>query len=101
MPEVLAGPALTFRFRAVDIRDLDGGPLLESGNPDENVIAVLMRLGDKREAVRRTLHRISENEPGHREIALREFITLAGLRHLGTIVEQETEDSADSGRHSC
>jgi predicted transposase YdaD len=91
MPETLAGQALAFRFRAVDIREMDGAPLLESGNPDENVIAVLMRLGDEREAVRRILKRIAESEPGQREIALREFIILAGLRRLGAIIQEVTK----------
>ena len=73
--------------------------LLASPNPEENVIAVLMRLGDKRAAVRRILARIAESEPGQRRIALGEFIILAGLRHLGSDNRRGDEDNADSGRH--
>jgi hypothetical protein len=64
MAETLAGHALTFRCRVVDIRELDGTQLLESSNADENAIAILMRLGDERAAIRRILQRIGEGEPG-------------------------------------
>ena len=91
MPKILAGDSVSFRFRVVDIRELDAAPFLESGSPEANVIAILMRLSDERAAVRRILQRIAENEPGQREIALREFFILAGLRRLGAIIEQETK----------
>ena len=91
MPEVLAGHSLAFRCRVVDIRELDGDALLASGNPEENVIAVLMRLGDKRAAVRRILERVAETDPGRRQTTLREFIILAGLRSLREIIREETK----------
>jgi predicted transposase YdaD len=91
MPAVLAGHSLEFRCRVVDIRELDGEALLESGNPEENVIAVLMRLGDRRAAVRRILERIAESEPAQRDITLHEFIILAGLRQLREIIQEETK----------
>jgi hypothetical protein len=50
-----------------------------------------MRLGNERAAVRMILQRIAESDPAQREIALREFIILAGLRRLGAIIEQETK----------
>ena len=89
MPEILESDSLAFRFRAVDIREMDAAPLLAGGSADESVIAILMRLGDERAAVRRILQRISESEPGQRELALRELIILAGLRELREIIEQE------------
>ena len=92
MAEVLAGHSLAFRYRVLDIRELDGDALLASGNAGENVIAILMRLGgDQRAAVRRILGRIAENDPGQRETALHEFIILAGLRNLGAIIQEETK----------
>lgn len=91
MPELLAGHSLAFRFRVVDIRDMDGDALLASPDANENVIAVLMGLGDKRAAVRRILARIAESDPGQRRIAPAEFIILAGLRNLGAIIEEETK----------
>ena len=98
MPEVLEGHSMTFRFGVVDIRELDGAPLLASENPEENVIAVLMRLSDQGAAVRTILKRISESEPNERRLAMRELIILAGLRQLRTIIEEERQDNADHGR---
>jgi len=86
-----ASHSLDFRFRLVDIRELDGAALLEDESTEANVIAVLMRLGDRRAAVRTILRRIAGSDPDRRQIALREFVILAGLRHLGAIIEQETK----------
>ena len=92
MPEFLAGHSLAFRCRVVDIRELDGDALLASANPEENVLAVLMRLsGDRRAAARKILERIAETDPGRRQIALREFIILAGLRNLREIIREQTK----------
>ncbi len=73
----------------VDIRELDGTPLLASASADENVIAVLMRLGDERMAVPRVLRRISQSAPGERDLALKELTILAGPRGLGEIRHEE------------
>ncbi len=91
MPGLLDSHSMTFRFRVVDIREMDGTALIASANPEDNVIAVLMRLPDERDAVRRILRRISESEPHHRRLALKELTILAGLRRLGTIIDQETK----------
>jgi hypothetical protein len=92
MRESIAGPAISFRCRVVDIRQLDGEPLLDSANLEDNLLAVLMRLTDEREAVRKILHRIAGSEPSRRDIAVRELTILAGLRHLGAIIERETRN---------
>jgi predicted transposase YdaD len=91
MAGIFASHSLEFRFRLVDIRELDGAALLEDESAEANVIAVLMRLGDRRAAVRTILRRIAGSDPDRRQIALREFIILAGLRHLGAIIEEETK----------
>ena len=91
MPESIAGVSVSFRCRIVDIRELDGDALLLSPNPEDSLIAVLMRLRDERAAVRKILRRIGENEPARRDVAVRELIILAGLRSLGAIIEEETQ----------
>jgi predicted transposase YdaD len=91
MRGTLEGHSLSFRHRVVDIRDLKAAPLLASDNVDENVIAVLMQLGDERADVRRILERVSQCEPGARERALKELGILAGLRGLGEIIKKETK----------
>jgi predicted transposase YdaD len=91
MTGFVASHSIEFRFRLVDIRELDGAALLADESAEANVIAILMRLGDRRAAVRTVLRRIAESDPDRRQIALREFIILAGLRHLGAIIEEETK----------
>jgi predicted transposase YdaD len=51
MERELIGPDLSFRYRLIDIRDLDGDRLLESEDLGDNVIAILSRLRDDRSAV--------------------------------------------------
>jgi len=85
----LEGPRLSFDCRLVDIRDLDGARLLESERLEDNVIAILARLGDERAAIRRVLAKIAASEPRERGVALAELMLLAGLRRVGGIIEQE------------
>lgn len=85
----LSSPDIWFRYRAVDIRDLDGRKLLESPEVSDNVLALLTRLQDQEEAVRRIVSRIASLEPGEREVTLVQLLILAGLRKLGGKVEQE------------
>jgi hypothetical protein len=89
MESELTGPDISFRFRILDIRDLDGERLPASDRVGDNVIAVLARLRDQREAVQQIIERIARLEAAEREAALRALLILSGLRHLGTVVEQE------------
>src|SRR6266699_564332 len=59
MDSELRGPDVWFRYRAIDIRDLDGDRLLESDEVGDNVIAILARLRDHQEAVHRIVERIA------------------------------------------
>jgi hypothetical protein len=87
----LAGSGVQFRCRMVDIRELDGDRLIAGGRLEDNVIAVLMRLGDESDAVRRILKRIARCGPRRRTEALRELMLLAGLRDLGSTIEREAK----------
>jgi hypothetical protein len=53
MASELRGPALWFEHRTMDIRELDGDSLLESEETGDNVIAILARLRDRKEAIRK------------------------------------------------
>jgi hypothetical protein len=87
----LAAPNVSFRYEAIDIRDFDGDKLLESAQTGDNVIAVLARLKDRKEAVRTILARIASLEPAERDLAFRQLVTLAGLRELEEFVEKEAK----------
>lgn len=89
MESELRGPDVWFRYRPIDIRDLDGDRLLESGDVGDNVIAILARLRDHRDAVRRIVERIAGLASAERETALGQLLILAGLRHFEETVEQE------------
>lgn len=91
MKSRIAEPHLSFRYRLVDIRDLDGEPLLASASLEDNVLAILLRLGNEREAVHRILGRIAASKSERRGPALAELMILAGLRKLGTVIEREIE----------
>jgi predicted transposase YdaD len=88
---LLEGGSVSVRFRLVDIREFSAERLLASDRLEDNVIAVLMRAGDERAAVRRVLQRIAEGEPERRTTALAELAFLAGLRKLSDIITQEIQ----------
>src|SRR5207245_11547642 len=52
MDSELRAPDLWYRYRAVDIHDLDGDRLLESEDIGDNIIAILARLLEYQTAVR-------------------------------------------------
>ena len=89
MKNEIAGPGGAFRFDLVDIRDLDGELLLASDNPGDNVIAILTRLGNEPDAVRRVLKRIEAGPPDDRDEALAELLIISGLRGLDAEVTRE------------
>jgi hypothetical protein len=91
METQLCGPDLWFRYRAVDIRDLDGSRLLDSDQVGDNILALLTRLHDEREAIRRVLHRIAGLPAGERENSFQQLMLLAGLRQIEETIEEEAK----------
>ncbi|MDQ2844234.1 MAG: DUF4351 domain-containing protein [Acidobacteriota bacterium] len=91
MPAEIDEPGLSYHYRSVDIRSLDGSALLVSPNIGDNVIAILARLQDARQAVRQALARIGSLGPAERESAFRQLLLLAGLRRLEEYVEEEAK----------
>ena len=91
MESDLSGPDLSFRYRLIDIRALDGDRLLESEDVGDNVITILAQLRDDKEAVHKIVGRIAGMTRAARETALAQLTILAGLRRLARTVEQETK----------
>jgi len=89
MEDTLVGPDLQFRYRLVDVRDLDGERLRQSPEMGDNVIAILTRLRDQREALHEILDKLSDLDTDAKEFYLRALLTLAGLRGLEETVEEE------------
>ena len=91
MPSRIEEAGVVFEFRIIDIRDIDSEQLLASDCLEDNILAVLARIGDARSTVRRVLERIAASEPAVREKALAELTILAGLRKLGSLIEREAQ----------
>ena len=89
MKRWLKGPGLRYRCRVMDFRELDAEPLLASASLGDNVIGILARLHDERDAVQRILGRIAASPPAERATSLGELFILAGLRRLGPVIEWE------------
>ena len=82
-------PALSYAYSIVNVRDLDGERLLASTEIGDNIIAILARLRDQKQAVRNVVKRIAELPSGEREEAFRALLIIAGLRRMATLVKQE------------
>ena len=82
-------PTLSFRFRVVDLRELDGGRFLESDAVGDQILSVLMRLKNPRKAVRRILATIATLDARAREQALGQLMVICGLRGIEREVEEE------------
>jgi predicted transposase YdaD len=89
MKDRVESPDASVRLHMVDIQDLDGEQLLASANIGDNVLAVLTRLGEQREAVRRILERIAAGPRGERDGALAELFIIAGLRRMEDEAREE------------
>ena len=88
-----------FRYRAVDIRELDGDQLLHSDGMGDNVVAILARLGNQREAVRQIVERIASLDVSGRRSTLEQLLILAGVAALGAVGGRGGEANADHREH--
>ena len=82
-------PTFLFRYEPSTSARLDGDRLLESSAVGDNVIAILARLRDHKEAVRKIVERIAGLPAPSVKRALGQLLVLSGLRHLEESVEQE------------
>jgi len=92
MASELRGAHVWFEYRTVDMRDLDGDRLLESDDVGDNVIAILARLRDHKDAVRKIVAKIAGLAPPDRDVAFGQLVILAGLRRLGKTLEKEIRE---------
>jgi predicted transposase YdaD len=91
MRDRIEGPDVSVRFHMVDIRDLDGERLLASANIGDNVLAVLTRLGEQPQALRRILERVAVGSLDERDEALAELFIFAGLRKMEVEARREAK----------
>ena len=103
MPPTLTGPDWLYTCRIVDIRDIPTEDLLSSPHLEDAILAVLTRLSDSRDTIRRILQRIATATPDQRSVAMAEVMLLAGLRQLKMIMKKELEQMSiliDINRHT-
>ncbi len=81
---------LTFRYRIIDMRELDSEALLQSPVIADTMLAILCRLDDMRAAVRRILARVSRLPKPQRANAMSQLLVLSGLRRLEAVIKEET-----------
>ena len=81
---------LTFRYRIIDMRELDSEALLQSPVIADTMLAILCRLDDTRAAVRRILARVSRLPKPQRANAMSQLLVLSGLRRLEAVIKEET-----------
>lgn len=82
-------PALEYRYRRIDVRQLDPGFLLDSDEPGDWIFAILCNLGDPQQAVSRIVRQIASLAPEARREATAQLLILSGLRGLTPIVKRE------------
>ena len=96
----LRSPTMSFRYRVVDIRSLDGERLLESEDVGDNVIAILARLRDHKRAIREIMKRIAVLSSPERETALETATDSGWIEAFGRIRRAGSTEDADSHRYS-
>ena len=92
VPGVLKTHALSFRYRVIDSRDHDPGPLLASPALADNILAVLF--GTPAELpgrIRVILRRLEVLEPRARRDALTQLLILAGFRRVTWLIHEEAK----------
>ena len=90
-------PGIDFRFEVIDLRTLDGTALLESEKLSENLLALMMAVEDRREAIRRIVVRINRLDEVRRRDALARLLLTCGMRKLLTVAHEEIEKMPATG----
>ncbi|HUQ90307.1 MAG TPA: DUF4351 domain-containing protein [Bryobacteraceae bacterium] len=80
---------LKFRYKLIDIRDLDGEALLDSRQLGDNLLAILCRMNDPTVGIRRILQRIAGLNAPERADAFSRLMVLSGLRKLEGVIQEE------------
>jgi predicted transposase YdaD len=84
---------LSFSYIVIDIRELDGEPLIESDSPADNLIAILCRVDDVREASRRVLKKLLQLPGKQARDAVTKLLILSRLRKSEKIVSEEVKQA--------
>jgi predicted transposase/invertase (TIGR01784 family) len=89
MNSVWKEPDFSYQYALLDIRDLDTKTLLNSPHIEENVLAILTRLHDKRATVRKILSKIVVLDESAKRTAYAQLLVISGLRRMEETITQE------------
>ena len=94
MKNKLTNPFLYFVYKIVDLKELDCKSLIESSQPSDWVIAVLCRMDNEIEQLRRILQKIANlPNPNQRRRYLEYLTNLLGLRKYRlNLLKEEVEN---------
>ncbi|MDX1981784.1 MAG: DUF4351 domain-containing protein [Bryobacteraceae bacterium] len=91
MRNYVRSPLMNFEFPLIDIGELDGEQMAATGDLGDMMLAVLARVNDRQEMIRRVLDEIVKLEGKARETALEQLAILVGLRGLELEVVKEAK----------
>lgn len=80
---------LDYRYRVIDVKQIDAEWLLEGAEVEESVFAVLCKSADPRQTVARIVRRIRESPVERQREAVAQLLVLSGLRGLKGLVREE------------
>ncbi|WP_156033232.1 hypothetical protein [Candidatus Magnetobacterium casense] len=89
MKHSMGAGLINYAYRLIDIRNFDGDPLIDSNDPNDNVLAILCKTKDTDATIRRVLAKFSLLSPREMENYIRKLLYLAGLGNLAYKVKQE------------
>ncbi len=91
MKAELASPNFQFRYKLIDIRDVDETWLLDSPFDSDNILAILTKNKNRRETIRKILGKIATLEEAKQRDSLQKLLILAGLRKLSDEIREEVK----------
>lgn len=80
---------MTYRYRLLDIRQLDADALLASNRISDNIISVLAGMRDTAAGLRKILQKVVKLRKRERMSALHRLLIICGIRRLSWEVEEE------------
>ena len=94
MPAGLTLPVLTYQYDLIYLRDLDAQELLASPVLEDNLLAILCRVGEARAVIQQIMQHIAQLTDKARQDALVKLLVLSGLRNWQTLVIKEANQMA-------
>jgi hypothetical protein len=74
------------------LKTLDGRALIESEDVSENLLALLMRLENRQDAVRKIVRRIARLEESKRCSSIKRLLITCGMRDIAELAIKEVEE---------